>query len=115
MEFQTKTFSRETLQGLAEEHRLAQLHSFINQHITAGVLNNARQGMTSFLFEKSEKFIRNMGHPNVPTDDELLIGLCDKFPGCTITAVEEWADVAQRRADLPPTRVLKRGIKIDWS
>lgn len=113
MEFK-QTFTREKLQGLAEEHRLQQLTHFIDIQIANGVLSSATQGKTSFLYEQREDMVRNP-HQYVPTDEELIAGLQVKFPGATIARTEEWVDVCGRHPKLPPTRVLKRGIKIDWS
>lgn len=109
-------FSREKLQGLAEEWKIKQLYGFIDQYITPVVVNHARQGLTSYLYEQKDQF----GHVKqcnmyTPTDDELLIGLNEKFPGCSIGVVEEWVDVPTKRLSMPPTRTLKKGIKIDWS
>ena len=111
-----QTFSREKLQGLAEEHRLQQLAAFIDNHVANGVIGSATQGKTSFLFERPESPIAaHLIRSREPTDEELMIGLCEKFPGCTIGVLEEWVDVPHCRGRGQPTRILKRGIKIDWS
>lgn len=110
MEFK-QTFTREKLQGLAEEHRLQQLTHFIDGQIANLVIGAATQGKTSVLYERPPHH-----HPNqyMPTDEELMEGLRSKFPGASVTLSEEWVDEPLRRVGYPPTRVLKKGIKIDW-
>ena len=110
MEFK-QTFTREKLQSLAEEHRLQQLTYFIDNHVANGVISAATQGKTSFLYERNPHYPQQQ----VPTDEELMGGLLIKFPGSSVTLSEEWVDEPIRRPHLPPTRVLKKGIKIDWS
>lgn len=115
MEFK-QTFTREKLQGLAEEHRLQQLAHFIDSQIANGVLSSASQGKTSFLYEQREDIaVHRNPHQYAPTNQELIDGLQVKFPGAAVTVVEEWVDEPHRRPGAPPTRVLKKGIKIDWS
>jgi hypothetical protein len=109
MEFK-ETFTREKLQGLAEERRLLNLTLFINNHIAPHVLSAATFGKTSFLYERT-----TVGGRDAPTDEELIDGLQVKFPGSRVTLSEEWVDSPARRPSDPPTRVLKKGIKIDWS
>jgi hypothetical protein len=109
-----ETFTREKLQGLAEERRLQQLAVFIDREAANGVLSNAIQGKTSFLYERSQT--NPLGSWSSPlTDEELIAGLKVKFPGSQISAVEEWVDEPLKRPGAPLTRVLKKGIKIDWS
>lgn len=115
MEFK-ETFTREKLQGLAEERRLQQLAAFINNRIAPSVTQTAMVGKTSFLYERPDSTnpIQH-AHEYIPADEELMDGLRIKFPGCTVTQSEEWVDVPAKRLSDPPTRVLKKGIKIDWS
>jgi hypothetical protein len=111
-----QTFTREKLQGLAEETRLQQLAYFIDQDIANGVLQSATQGKTSFLFERrGETPASRNSMRYIPTDQEIMDALRVKFPGSTVSWVEEWVDAPARRPFEPPTRVLKKGIKIDWS
>lgn len=108
-----QTLTREKLQSLAEEHRLQQLAHFIDTQVANGVTSAATQGATTFLYER-EKPIRRHPSELVFTDEELMGGLRIKFPGTSVTWVEEWVDV-MHNPRIPPTRVLKKGIKIDWS
>jgi hypothetical protein len=120
MEFKfDTTFSRQKLQGHAEETRKAEeaaaearmrdtVKQVVTNTIAPQVLNAARTKATSYLWE---------GLPRVHgvVSDDLLRGLKEKFPECTVTLAEEWVDVPNRHPGQPPTRVLKSGIKIDWS
>jgi hypothetical protein len=120
MEFKfDTTFSRQKLQGHAEETRKAEeaaaearmretVKTVVAHTIAPQVLNAARTKATSYLWE---------GLPRVHgvASGDLLRGLKEKFPECTVTLAEEWVDVPNRHPGQPPTRVLKSGIKIDWS
>ena len=46
--------------------------------------------------------------PETPSD-ELLAGLREKFPGCTVSVQEDWVETRQG------VKELKKGIMIDWS
>jgi spore cortex formation protein SpoVR/YcgB (stage V sporulation) len=41
--------------------------------------------------------------------DELLAGLREKFPGCTVSVLEDWVETRQG------VKELKKGILVDWS
>ena len=113
------TFNRQKLQGHAEETRKAEeaaaearmrdrVKVVVAHTIAPQVLEAARTKATFYLWE---------GSPQVHgvKSDDLLRGLREKFPECTVTLAEEWVDVPNRQPSQPPTRVLKSGIKIDWS
>ena len=120
MEFNfQQTFSRVKLQGLPEETRKAaeaarlwqirqRVEQFVNQ-IERPVTAAAAKGETSYLHE-----LHPHHTPHECTHDDILRGVREKFPLCTATLAEEWVDVPGRPGQ-PPTRVLKSGIKIDWS
>ena len=119
MEFKFQhTFSRTALQGRAEEMRKAaeatrllqvrqSVEHYVNQTEMA-ILAEAATGKSSYLHE-----LRNL--PHNCTNGELLRGFQEKFPNCTVTLAEDWVDVPNRHPGQPLTRVLKSGIKIDWS
>jgi hypothetical protein len=119
MEFKfQQTYTRSKLQGRAEEMRKAaeatrlwqirqRVETYVNQ-IEAAILTEAGAGKSSYLHE-----VRNLPHDC--TNDDILRGFQEKFPECTVTLAEEWVDVPNRHPGQPPTRVLKSGIKIDWS
>ena len=121
MEFKfDTTFSRQKLQGHAEETRKAEeaaaearmrdtVKAVVAHTIAPQVLEAARTKATFYLWE---------GSPQVHgvKSDDILRGLREKFPECTVTLAEEWVDVIGR-GNLRgiQTRILKSGIKIDWS
>ncbi len=119
MEFKFEnTFSRQKLQGHAEETRKAeeerkqesmrqQVKVLVTNTIAPRVLEAARTNATSYLLEEQ---LQRYG----VTSDDLLRGLREKFPECTVTLAEDWVEQPSRPGH-PPTRVLKSGIKIDWS
>lgn len=119
MEFKfQQTYTRSKLQGRAEEMRKAaeatrlwqirqRVESYVNQ-TEGAILTEAGAGKSSYLHE-----LRNLPHDC--TNDDILRGFQEKFPECTVTLAEEWVDVPNRHAGQPLTRVLKAGIKIDWS
>jgi hypothetical protein len=119
MEFKfDTTFNRQKLQGHAEEMRKAeeeqklvnmrqQVKVLVAHTIEPRVLTAARTKATSYLFEEQ---LQRYG----VTSDDLLRGLREKFPECAVTLAEDWVEQPSRPGH-PPTRILKSGIKIDWS
>ncbi len=118
--FQTK-FNREALKGRAEEMRKAaeerrllqirqNIEARVNQ-IEREVLDAAAAGKTFYLYDPQPYG----GLPHDCTNDDFVRGFQQKFPECTVTFAEDWVDVPNRHPSQPPTRVLKSGIKIDWS
>ena len=118
MEFNfQQTFSRVKLQGrqeemrkAAEEQRLLMIRQRVEHHVNEterAVLDEAAAGKTFYIHE--------VRLPHDCTNDDILQGFRQKFPLCTVTLAEDWVDVPNRHPSQPPTRVLKSGIKIDWS
>jgi hypothetical protein len=118
MEFKFHTtFNRAALQGRAEEMRkaaeavrLLQIRQRVEQHVNQTereILDAAAKGESFYLHE--------VRLPHDCTNDDIVRGFQEKFPDCTVTLAEEWVDVPVRVRGAVPTRVLKSGIKIDWS
>jgi hypothetical protein len=127
MEFKfTNTLTRTKLQGYAEERkkaaeaaRLEAIRQAVVQRVDAvasAVLSSAANGETFYLYDTTpdSPWVHHQMHKDVTTND-ILRGFQEKFPECTVTLAEEWVDVPNRRPGQPLTRVLKSGIKIDWS
>jgi hypothetical protein len=123
MEFKfQQTLSRSTLQGHAEEMRkkreaekLERIRASVRQYVdgvTGAILNTAADKKTFYLYVLADQGLRL---PDYVQIDDLLRGFQEKFPDCMVTLSEEWVDVPNRHSGQPPTRVLKSGIKIDWS
>ena len=127
------TFSREYLQNLPAQKR-QEIADTIAQDSLQRVLEAATSGETSYLvnLEQDSRGVRrnflNAGaqvqqqirHGTVRvstlherifnlTQDDIIAAFYRKFPGCDISYEETWTDVS------PTSRVLKKGIKIDWS
>lgn len=119
MEFKfDQTFTRTKLQGHAEETRKAEeaakqarmretVKQVVTNAIAPQVLKAARTNATFYLWE-------GLSQEHGVTSDDLLRGLGEKFPECTVTLAEEWVEQPTRPGH-PPMRILKSGIKIDWS
>ena len=74
---------------------------------------HATQGHTSYLWEIDEpKLALSMGRHNVTLPD-IIAALRARYPGCKVEQVEEWVEQISFRG--VQTRILKSGIKIDWS
>ena len=121
MEFNfQQTFTREKLQGRAEEMKRSaeaaarlqlrkNVQYYVDHCIQSAVLEAAATTKTSYLYDLT-KHQPGSGY----TPEDLVRGLQEKFPECIVTLAEEWVDVPNRPGQ-PPTRTLKSGIKIDWS
>lgn len=106
------TYSREYLRGIPEQLRQQEKQrawqnavNQIYQHVVANVTDSARKSKSSYLLE--EQYYRPQGTPL--TDEDIIGALQEKFPDCIISFQEAWIDTARN------TRVLKKGILIDWS
>jgi hypothetical protein len=116
-----QTTSREELLGLPMKRKMACLQNIVDQPNSA-IQGHATQGDTSYLWEmdepKLEQFLvrQSMGQIKL-TLQEVMEALRARYPGCKVELVEEWVDQIGRGnfKGHPPTRVLKSGIKIDWS
>jgi hypothetical protein len=107
-------YSREYLRGIPEQIKRQQKQNAISMlcgSITGPVTNAASAGKTSHLVEeKSYIQYNNPAHYGVGiTNDEILSALSEKFPDCVVSFQEAWVDTSHN------TRVLKKGILIDWS
>jgi hypothetical protein len=107
-----QTFSREYLQGLPEQARQQAKKQEID-NIIRGFLGElqgaALKGHTSYMYNPTNR--RPMMHsgPIVATNEDLIVAFQNKFPGCNVSYQEAWIDTSAN------TRVLTKGILIDWS
>jgi hypothetical protein len=107
----TQTFSRSFLQSIPEQRKKQHIDRFILSFITQ-LENTAAVGKTSFLINPDSITNSSISqHPPAPviTNDDLISALQLKFPDCGISYQEIWIDTH------PNTRILKKGILIDWS
>jgi hypothetical protein len=122
MEFKfAQTTSREELLGLPLKQKLACLQNIAEQQSPA-IQGHAACGETSYLWEMDEPKLaqylaqRGMGQSKI-TLQEVMEALRARYPGCKVELTEEWVDQIGlgKFKGHPPTRILKSGIKIDWS
>jgi hypothetical protein len=108
----SQIFSRSFLQNLREERKEEQINDTIRGFIDA-LKNAAAEGKTSYMYDHDNcrvmKRVVNDYHIPVITNDEIISGFQKKFPGCKVSYQETWVDIDSN------TRVLKKGIIIDWS
>ena len=100
---------REQKQNLADR---------LYERCSQNVLQNANTGKTSYLFEPvlaardAEFLVRADYNPDIYlTKDEMISAFQEKFPGCSVFYQEAWVQLAYS----PHSRILKRGLMIDWA
>ncbi len=103
-------YTRDYLQGAPEREKQRMISSIVST-FSNELYNAAKQGKTSYMYERPNKTKGVNCWPPEPeiTDAELIAGLFARFPGCNIFYEEKWVDTDNS------TRVLKKGIVIDWS
>lgn len=109
----SQTFSREFLQGLPEQRRQEAKKQQIDTIIRGfvGELQHAAaNGKTSYMYNLNNRRSMMMtGEQIVAANEDLIIAFQNKFPGCNVSYQETWVDTSAN------TRVLTKGILIDWS
>ena len=122
--FKTKmsvqVYSRDYLQSMPEERKQQQIDRIVSGFIR-NLKEDAALGKTSYTYTNSQNETGSrttyipLGHANHSpfqpqlTDADLIAGFFTRFPGCKVYYQEEWVESG------PTTRVLKKGIVIDWS
>jgi hypothetical protein len=106
-----QTFDRAYLQNLAGLRRRQQIEQWINNSLHHLIEAAAADGKTSYLVNVMPQIhMPTGGNPPIPKTSEVLLRVLQmKYPGCDITYKEEWVDTNSS------TRVLQKGIVIDWS
>lgn len=106
-----QVFSREYLQSIPEKRKQEQIDSIV-QGFKIEIQNAAAMGGTSYRYVKSERGRAHAyTHPPPPqlTNEELIAGFKERFPGCKVFYEESWV------ASSATTQTLVKGIVIDWS
>ncbi len=106
-----QTFDRAYLQNLAGLRKRQQINNIMNIY-NQGVQNAATDGKTSYLLDlQASPYMQttNIKGQQPPTTEELIEAFQKKYPGCDVSYKEEWLDTDAN------TKVLKKGIVIDWS
>lgn len=104
----SETFSRSYLQGLPEQQKRQHIETFV-QEVIGAVQSEATLGKTSYMYDPApQRGFSN--HIHLPiTNDDLVVAIQRKFPDCSVSYQEIWVDAKAN------TKVLKKGIVIDWS
>ncbi len=105
-----QVYSRDYLQSIPEQRKQQQIDGIV-RHFSSSLINAAAQGKTSYMYVRPDTRGLVGCDPSLPvlTDAELVAGFFTRFPGCKIYYEESWVESG------PTTRVLKKGIVIDWS
>ena len=109
-----QAFDRAYLQNLAGFRKREQIKNIINIY-NQSVQNAATDGKTSYLVDlQASPYMQptniNGQQPRLPpTTEELIEAFQNKYPGCDVSYKEEWLYTDAN------TKVLKKGIVIDWS
>ena len=103
-------YSRDYLQSIPEQRKQQQIDGIVRNFLNQ-LLDAAASGKTAYMYIRPDTRKLVGSHPSLPvlTDSELVAGFFTRFPGCKIYYQEEWVESG------PTTRVLKKGIVIDWS
>ena len=109
-----QVFDRAYLQSLAGIRKREQLQHVLHYYEEA-IKTAAMDGKTSYLAANIQYIpyhttYRKGPQPLAPpTTEEIIEAFQNKYPGCCVSYKEEWVDTDSN------TRVLKKGIMIDWS
>ena len=107
-----QVYSRDYLQSMPEQRKQQQIDGIVS-NFRSELLCAAETGKTSYMYVRptnNGSQISWPSHSPTPlTDAELIAGFFTRFPGCRIYNEEQWVESG------PTTRVLKKGIVIDWS
>ena len=103
-------YSRDYLQNVPEMRKQQEIDGIVG-HFISSLVNAAASGKTTYMYVRPDTRKGVGCHPPLPvlTDAELVAGFFTRFPGCKVYYEESWVESG------PTTRVLKKGIVIDWS
>jgi hypothetical protein len=108
-------FNRSYLQSLPQTKKHGLVDGIING-FSQELLAYAREGKTSYMYETQRLDLYNnraqnaLGPPLIKLNlDDLVDRIPQRFPDCIISYRETWIDQNNN------TKILKKGIVIDWS
>jgi hypothetical protein len=119
----TTPVSRSFLQGLPEL-RKQQMADHIVQGVGSNIHMAAAAGYTSYTYDHTPHRLNHRAAIQVQggnasgqvqsvapviTDEDLVAAFKRKYPDCAVSYEETWVDVT------PQNRILKKGIRVDWS
>jgi hypothetical protein len=120
---QMQTYSREYLQSLPDKKNQAEIERLINI-FKANLEEAAANGYTSYFFDMtSMRYIppadprfkaavqtkSSLNYQTSIRNDVIVNGFQIRFTGCSVSYSEDWMSTSAN------TKVLKKGITIDWS
>jgi hypothetical protein len=114
MEMFTTVYTRDYLRDLPAKRRREAIAAAVTS-LQSKVVEAATCGKTFHLVDLTQYDKMRNGAasqhppPYIPTNDDLIEGFRNKFPGCRVEYTETWEDVC------PGLRQHKKGILIDWS
>lgn len=120
---QMQTYSREFLQSIPEKKKQQEFDAMV-QNFWNALYQVAESGQTLYFFDMTN--IRKVSSPDLTqrnviqtarsintqttmTNEEIVTRFQQKFPECLIKYSEEWVE------SNASTKILKRGITVDWS
>lgn len=118
-----QTYSREFLQGLPEQKKQQEIDNIV-QNFWQSLYQSAESGQSTYFFDMTNmrrvmpsdptqnRQIQTkaaMNSQTTMTNEEIVTRFQQKFPDCSVKYGEEWVE------SNASTKVLKRGITIDWS
>jgi hypothetical protein len=120
----TTSVSRSFLQGLPELRKQQQADQIV-QGVGSNIHMAASAGYTSYTYDHSpyRRAVPNampvvqggntsgqvQSVASMITDEDLVAAFKRKYPDCSVSYEETWVDVT------PQNRILKKGIRVDWS
>lgn len=111
MEFR-QTYSREHLQSLYRKNCLQvvkqQVEAMSHAVVRAASQGNKTSHAIAIPFQHYME-ARDSGVQYIPTNDDLVEGFKQMFPGCSVILKDDWVDVR------PGVREQKTVILVDWS
>ncbi len=107
-----QVYSRDYLRNVPEMRKQQEIDGIVGRFCSS-LINAAAEGKTSYMYVRPTNNGPQISWPSHSppplTDAELIAGFFTRFPGCKIYNEEQWVESG------PTTRVLKKGIVIDWS
>lgn len=107
-------FSREMLRSLPEQNRQMAINILINNQYHESIVSAANSGSLTCILDL-EPYLHRVSQQNpqsldyVPTIEDIVEGLKQKYPGCFITYTEGWAETS------PGVKHFRKRVLVDWS
>ena len=106
-------FSREMLRSIPEQKRQTAINNLIQNQYHASIINEATSGSLTCILDL-EPYLERVSRKTpqsteyVPTIEDIVEGLKQKYPGCLVTYVEGWVTSSG-------VKHFRKRILVDWS